>query len=609
MLVGGDLTVAGDDTHVEHVGVTLVLETAQALHPLDLSGAQSGAGHGDLHGVDEGAALQHAGVGVAQGLQAVLQEVAALTLGAHQQQLVVQVGALDGAVDGGQVHPSGAGQSGGGVSVQHAVLLGSASGVLGGSEGLEGAGHLVLQDVAGLDKGMDGGGEGRRIGVVQGVEVGNLGAHGNAGDGDVHHLVHSATAQHLDTQQLAGGLVGDELGDKRGGVGIVVSLVVGDAGHSDHVIALSLGLSLGQAGAASIEVVGQTDHAGAHAAQVGGVGAGEVLGKAPAGDVGGGAHGGPLALAGDAVVHHGAVAHGVHIIEVGALVVVHHDGALHHLQAGLSQETGGGTDADGQHHHVGGQHAGAGIHASGLLGAHNALEGGASAHTHALSLELAADVVGHLSVKDVGHQLVGHVHHSDVQALGHEVLGDLQADEAAAHHHGVAAVVVVHVSTQTDGVVGGTHGIHTLPVHALHGGHKGLSAHGHHQLVIADGVGLTAGHVAHGHGLGVGVHGGGLHTGDHVHAGQALVLCGGVDDQLVPGLNAAAHIVGQAAPGIGNVLALGVDGDVGVPVLTLELGGGLGACGNAADDDHVHISLSFVHFFAELSVLIIPYLR
>src|SRR5699024_2294512 len=133
-------------------------EAAQALHPLDLSGAQSGAGNRDLHGVDEGAALQHAGVGVAQSLQTVLQEVAALTLGTHQQQLVVQVGALDGTVDGGQVHPSGARQSGGGVSVQHTVVLGSASGVLGGSKGLESAGHLVLQDVASLDKGMNGGG-------------------------------------------------------------------------------------------------------------------------------------------------------------------------------------------------------------------------------------------------------------------------------------------------------------------------------------------------------------------------------------------------------------------------------------------------------------------
>src|SRR5699024_4389944 len=156
---------------------------------------------------------------------------------------------------------------------------------------------------------------------------------------------------------------------------------------------------------------------------------------------------------------------------------------------------------DGQHHHVGGQHAGAGIHASGLLGAHNALEGGASAHTHALTLELAADGVGHLSVKDVGHELVGHVHHGDVQALGHEDLGEQQADEAAAIRHSVAAVVVVLVRTQTNGVVGGTHGVRTLPVHALHRGHKGLSAHGHHQLVIADGVGLTAHHFAHGDGL------------------------------------------------------------------------------------------------------------
>ena len=264
---------------------------------------------------------------------------------------------------------------------------------------------------------MDGGGEGRRVGKVHGVEVFYPGAHGDTGHGDVHHLVHTAAAQHLDAQQLVAFPVGNQLGHKGSRTGIVVGLVVGDAGDGDGIKARGLGLLFGQTGTAGIEPIRQTHHTGAQAAAVGSGFPRQILGQEPAGDVGGGAHGGPLALAGQTVVDHGAVAHGVNIGKIGLLELVHHNGALKHLHAGIVQEGGGRTDTDGHHYHVTLKAAHSGTDAGGLLAAQNHLKARAGDHPDALGLELAADVVGNLGVKQIGHHLRGHVHHRDLQAL------------------------------------------------------------------------------------------------------------------------------------------------------------------------------------------------
>ena len=150
------------------------------------------------------------------------------------------------------------------LDVDDLVTGSGTGGVFRRGKGFKRAGELVFQNVAGLHKGMDGRGEGRRVGEVQGVEILHLGTHGDAGDGDVHHLVHRTGAQHLDAQQLMGGPVGDELGHKAVGAGIVVGLVVGDADHTHRVKPGVLRLGLGQAGAPGVEGIQQLDHAGAY---------------------------------------------------------------------------------------------------------------------------------------------------------------------------------------------------------------------------------------------------------------------------------------------------------------------------------------------------------
>ena len=77
-------------------------------------------------------------------------------------------------------------------------------------------------------------------------------------------------------------------------------------------------------------------------------------------DVGGGAHGRPLGASSDAVLHQSAVARGVDVRQIGALVFVRDDAAPVHLQAGICQEFRGRADACRQDDHLRGQGSRAG---------------------------------------------------------------------------------------------------------------------------------------------------------------------------------------------------------------------------------------------------------
>ena len=347
--------------------------------------------------------------------------------------------------------------------------------------------------------------------------------------------------------------VGDQLGDKGRSAGVVVRLVVGHAHDADRVISGGFGLRLGQAGAPGVQAVGQLHNAGAQAPAVHSLVAGQVARQAAAGDVGRRAHRRPLALPRQGVAHHRAVAHGVHVGQAGLLALVHQNGPLEHFKPGILQEGRRRADADGQHDHVGRQHARIGGHPVGFAAAGNAFQRRAGQNAHAFGLQLPFDVPGHLGVKDVRHQLPGHVGDRHVHALRQQVFGHFQADEPAAHHDGAAAAVAVDVIARGDGVVRRAHGEYAGQVFARHVGHKRFRADSQHQLVITGAL-LRAGiHGPQRHGFGGGVDACGFLPGEHLHAGQARKLLRRVDNQGVARGDAAAQIVGQAAARIGDV--------------------------------------------------------
>ena len=600
MLIGSDLTIAGNDTNIEYVGVTLILQAAQTLDALDLLGRQNTAFELNLYLVCEQTAFQSQGVGVAVCLQTVLQEVATLTLSADQQQLGIQIQAVNGAGDLCQIDPLSTGDGGSGADIDDLVALCLGSGILGGSHGLVLAGHLVLQNVASLDERMDRSRERRCVSKVQRIEILNLSTHGNAGDSNVNHLVHCTCTQNLNAQQLMGCLVSNQLGHKGGSVGIVMCLIVSNTGNGDHIVACFFSLCLGQTGTACVQTFSQLHNAGAQAAAVGNRFAGQVLGQQTAGDIGGRAHGGPLTLTGQTVEYLSAVANSVNIVQIGALELIHHNGATVQLNAGVGKPCGSGTDANCQNNSFAVEVANGGADTGCLVAAQNLGEACAGDNTDALCLQLLTDVVGHLSVEQVGHNLRSHVNYSNLQTLGQQVLCNLQTNEAAADNNCVAALVLVHISAQADGVIRSTHGEYAGKVRTGHIGNKGGSAGSDDQLVVGNDFA-----VCESNGLGSSVNAHSFHLGLDLNAGEAGVLCRGVDDQLVTAFDAAANIVGQAAASIGNILALGVNGDFRAAILTHQLGSGLGTGGNTADYNNVHISNSFFIFpvFCNRSVL------
>ena len=439
---------------------------------------------------------------------------------------------------------------------------------------------------------MDRSRERRCVSKVQRIEILNLSTHGNAGDSNVNHLVHCTCTQNLNAQQLMGCLVSNQLGHKGGSVGIVMCLIVSNTGNGDHIVACFFSLCLGQTGTACVQTFSQLHNAGAQAAAVGNSFAGQVLGQQTAGDIGGRAHGGPLTLTGQTVEYLSAVANSVNIVQIGALELIHHNGATVQLNAGVGKPCGSGTDANCQNNSFAVEVANGGADTGCLVAAQNLGEACAGDNTDALCLQLLTDVVGHLSVEQVGHNLRSHVNYSNLQTLGQQVLCNLQTNEAAADNNCVAALVLVHISAQADGVIRSTHGEYAGKVRTGHIGNKGGSAGSDDQLVVGNDFA-----VCESNGLGSSVNAHSFHLGLDLNAGEAGVLCRGVDDQLVTAFDAAANIVGQAAASIGNILALGVNGDFRAAILTHQLGSGLGTGGDTADYNNVHISNSFLLFF------------
>ena len=176
----------------------------------------------------------------------------------------------------------------------------------------------------------------------------------------------------------------------------------------------------------------------------------------------------------------------------------------------------------------------------------------------------------------------GEVHHRGLHVLGGQVLRNFQADEAAAGHHSPLDVAGLHRFPQGNGVIGGTHDKYVLQIQALDRGDKGGRAGGDNQLVVPVLLHLAGLQIPGLHLVFGAFDGGGLHLRQHLRAGEPGELLRGVDDQLPLLMDDIAHIVGQAAAGVGDVLALCQNRDLAAPVLPQELGRSFCSGGHAA---------------------------
>ena len=236
MLFRSDLAVLGDHADIEHIAVALVLEAAQSFHPLDLLGREFAAcGNGSFYHIKRSAALQHTSIRKSESFQFILSQVPSLTPGTDQQQFLPFVIFRGGFLRFCQIEPLSAGQCGGRMGIDKAIPCRRPRPILPRGKGFQPSGHLVHQHAAGRRKRMDGRGERRRVGEVQGQEVFHFTAKGNPCHGNVRHLVHRASADDLEAQQPMAVHVGDQLGDEQIGIRIVMRLVVSDTNHRNHL--------------------------------------------------------------------------------------------------------------------------------------------------------------------------------------------------------------------------------------------------------------------------------------------------------------------------------------------------------------------------------------
>ena len=419
-LLGGDLAVAGDDAGVEAVRRRLVAQEAEAFDAFDFLFRDCAAAEGCLYLIEEEAALEHTGICVAIRAQAVLQQIAALALGADEQELFIRSEAVERAVHLGEIYIACArnGRSRGGVD--DFIIAGFAGEERGRREAGERAAELVLQDMDRLHEGMNGCGKRRRIGEIKALEFLELRTGRNSRDGNIGHLVHRAGAGGLQAEQLMRRAVGDETRHEERRAGVVMGLVVRYSSGCNDIEAGLTGSLFREARAGAVDAR-QLDDARADNTRIGYLDAAQHMGEHAALEIGAGAHRRPLRLAGHAVADHRAVTNGIDMRQIALELVIYENRALEELDAGIGKEFRVGAHTGSGDEHVGAQDAGLRLQSGDIRFTEHTARTDARQDVHAFLLQAALYPAGHICIEDVGQNLRHRFDNRYLNALCHEI--------------------------------------------------------------------------------------------------------------------------------------------------------------------------------------------
>ena len=184
--------------------------------------------------------------------------------------------------------------------------------------------------------------------------------------------------------------------------------------------------------------------------------------------------------------------------------------------------------------------------------------------------------------------MLGHIQHKRLNAVCLEVFRNLQTDIARANDNRACNTALSDQITQGNRIFRRTHEKHVFKIHARDRRINRACAGGDHQLVIAEGLLFAGSKVHSGHLLCRAVNLRRLGTDKHLCAGQALVLCRSVNNQLFLLANDVAHIIRQAAAGIGDILALIKNHNLIAAVFAHQLRRNFGTGSNAAQNNDLH---------------------
>ena len=218
--------------------------------------------------------------------------------------------------------------------------------------------------------------------------------------------------------------------------------------------------------------------------------------------------------------------------------------------------------------------------------------GGDSALGAETDARLAEGVLGpggHLGVKHGGEDVPRLFHEGDGQAAVGQVLGGLHADGPAADDEG--GLGAAHGGDEAVHVRQGVEGEDAVVGQAGNGDADGRRARGEEEAVVGEGLSGAVG-VAHGDGLGGAIDSRGLAGGAHVDVEALAEAFGGHHQQVVAVGDDAAHVVRQAAVGVGDGGPLLDERDLGKLVEPSQARRRACPCGHAANNDNLHCASS-----------------
>ena len=283
--------------------------------------------------------------------------------------------------------------------------------------------------------------------------------------------------------------------------------------------------------------------------------------------------------------NRGAVTGGVNIRVAGSHVGACDEGAVGQLIHAL-QESGVGTNADGQNDHVG-LHLAALCQDCGNVAVFSgkALDPLRQADPDAVLLKLRHSGLTEFIVKS-GQHMVSRLHEGQRADFPQQTgLGQFQADVAAAHNDHV--LLRAQRALQRRGLLQGLERENTRKVDARQRRHNGRRPGRHQQLVIGNRKGLPLAAAADG--LLLPIHPFHLMVQAHVNA-LLPELFHRPDLHAVQIRVQIRNVVGHTAGAIGHGFGFFQNDDLGIRCLPLHAGGGAHAGGVAAQNDNLHFS-------------------
>ena len=292
--------------------------------------------------------------------------------------------------------------------------------------------------------------------------------------------------------------------------------------------------------------------------------------------------------AGDAVFHLHAVAAGPDARVAGAHFVIHDDRALEpQFKPRVARQIAGGNDADAQQRVINRRFAAVrrANAANAALRRHQRLSARIQVDVNAVLRERVEHRLGE-ALRQEGQQAGHHLKEMHLDAAVGQLLGHLDADEAAADDGRLLLRAALNDALEADAVLHGAQGVNALCVRARNTGHDGARARRDDELVIRALEDFAVVQIADGDGLRAAVDPGDLVVDKGGNAALVRHLIDAQADQIVRFLNHIADEIRQAACAVADVAGFFKHGDIQRRIDALGLGSGAQTCGRAADDNH-----------------------